>query len=47
MRPMRTASFLATATRARFGPIVLMSFSPQLRKAKRLLTVVSSTLAAS
>ncbi len=47
MRPMRTASFLATATRARFGPTVLTSFRPQLRKANLLLTVVNSTLAAS
>jgi hypothetical protein len=47
MRPMRTASFLATATRARLGPMVLTSFRPQLRKAKRRLTVVSNTLAAS
>jgi len=36
MRLMSTASFLATAVRARFCPIVLMSFKPQLRKAKRL-----------
>jgi hypothetical protein len=47
IRPMRTASFRATATRARFGPSFLMSFRPQLRKAKRFFTVVSSTLAAS
>ena len=47
MRPMRTASFLATATRARLGPMVLTSFRPQLRKAKRRLTVVSNPLAAS
>ena len=47
IRPRRTASFRATATRAFFGPSVLRSFRPQLRKAKRFLTVVSSTLAAS
>ena len=47
IRPSRTASFLATATRARFGPTVLISLRPQFRKAKRFLTVVRSTLAAS
>jgi hypothetical protein len=47
IRPRSTASFLATATRAFFGPSVFRSFNPQLRKAKRFLTVVSSTLAAS
>ncbi len=47
MRPIRTASFLATAIRARLGPTVLINFNPQLRRAKRFLTVVSSTLAAS
>jgi len=46
-RPSSTASFLATATRARFGPIVLTSLRPQFRRAKRFLTVVKSTLAAS
>lgn len=44
MRP--TASFLAT-TRVRFGSSVVMSFGPRLRKAKRLLIVVSNTFAAS
>jgi hypothetical protein len=47
IRPSSTASFLATATRARFGPIVLTSLRPQFRRAKRFLTVVKSTLAAS
>ena len=46
MRPSRTASFPATATRARFGPTVFKSFKPQLRRAERFLTEVSSTLAA-
>ena len=34
VRPSSTASFLATATRARFGPIVLINLRPQFRKAK-------------
>ena len=39
IRPSSTASFLATATRARFGPIVLTGLRPQFRRAKRFLTV--------
>jgi hypothetical protein len=37
-RPKSTASFLATATRARLGPMVFKSFKPQLRKAEGFLT---------
>jgi hypothetical protein len=44
MRPIRTASFLATGTRARLGPTYFTSFRPQLRKAKRFLTVVNSKM---
>jgi hypothetical protein len=40
IRPSRTASFPATATRARFGPIVLTSLRLPFRRAKRFLTVV-------
>jgi hypothetical protein len=44
IRPSRTASFLATATRARFGPIVLISLrgDPDYEAAIDLLDILAS-----
>ncbi len=47
IRASITASFRATATRARFGPTFFMSCKPQLLSGNRFLTVVNMTLAAS